>query len=81
MPRLNGTGPEGKGSMTGRGLGQCRNVNAPTEASEATELNSNLNARNFNRPMGNGLNRGLGFGRRGNSNRANSFNGRRNRGN
>ena len=23
MPRLDGTGPEGKGSMTGRGLGNC----------------------------------------------------------
>ena len=24
MPQLNGTGPEGKGSETGRGLGLCR---------------------------------------------------------
>ncbi len=23
MPRLNGTGPEGKGAKTGRGLGKC----------------------------------------------------------
>ncbi len=23
MPKLNGTGPEGKGSKTGRGLGKC----------------------------------------------------------
>ena len=24
MPRMNGTGPEGKGSRTGRGLGGCK---------------------------------------------------------
>lgn len=24
MPRMDGTGPEGKGSGTGRGLGRCR---------------------------------------------------------
>jgi len=24
MPRMNGTGPEGKGSGTGRGLGKCK---------------------------------------------------------
>ncbi len=24
MPKLNGTGPEGKGPKTGRGLGECR---------------------------------------------------------
>lgn len=23
MPRFDGTGPQGKGPMTGRGLGQC----------------------------------------------------------
>lgn len=25
MPQMNGTGPEGKGSATGRGLGKCKN--------------------------------------------------------
>jgi hypothetical protein len=24
MPRMNNTGPEGKGSLTGRGLGSCK---------------------------------------------------------
>ena len=24
MPKMNGTGPEGKGSKTGRGLGKCK---------------------------------------------------------
>ncbi|MBN2610152.1 MAG: DUF5320 domain-containing protein [Bacteroidales bacterium] len=26
MPRMNGTGPEGKGPRTGRGLGKCKGV-------------------------------------------------------
>ncbi len=26
MPKLDGTGPDGKGKETGRGLGQCRAV-------------------------------------------------------
>jgi hypothetical protein len=29
MPRRDGTGPTGQGSMTGRGLGVCSGVNAP----------------------------------------------------
>jgi hypothetical protein len=33
MPRMNGTGPEGKGSATGRGLGKCKN-HTKEEASE-----------------------------------------------
>ncbi|MFA5318061.1 MAG: DUF5320 domain-containing protein [Patescibacteria group bacterium] len=33
MPRLDGTGPEGGGPMTGRGLGNCRqDKDAPTNA-------------------------------------------------
>ena len=26
MPRMNGTGPEGKGPKTGRGLGKCKKI-------------------------------------------------------
>lgn len=26
MPKMNGTGPEGEGPKTGRGLGKCNNV-------------------------------------------------------
>jgi len=26
MPQMNGTGPEGKGANTGRGLGKCKKV-------------------------------------------------------
>ncbi|MGD9605280.1 MAG: DUF5320 domain-containing protein [Bacilli bacterium] len=29
MPRRDGTGPMGQGSMTGRGLGNCTGVNRP----------------------------------------------------
>lgn len=27
MPRLDGTGPQGEGPKTGRGLGNCRTIN------------------------------------------------------
>lgn len=30
MPKMNGTGPEGQGSKTGRGLGSCKK-NTPEE--------------------------------------------------
>ena len=33
MPKMNGTGPEGKGSKTGRGLGQCKKT-SPDELKE-----------------------------------------------
>ena len=29
MPRRDGTGPEGKGSLTGRGLGDCNSERPP----------------------------------------------------
>jgi len=35
MPKMNGTGPEGKGPKTGRGLGKCKK-------STPEELNENL---------------------------------------
>jgi len=28
MPKMNGTGPEGKGSKTGRGLGKCKKTSS-----------------------------------------------------
>ena len=49
MPRRDGTGPMGRGSMTGRGLGVCTGVNAS----------------GFGRGMGMGLGLGLGLGFRG----------------
>ncbi len=33
MPKMNGTGPEGKGSKTGRGLGRCKKT-SPEELKE-----------------------------------------------
>ena len=50
MPGLDKTGPEGKGSMTGRGIGPC---------------NPNT-SKGFGRGMGRGMGRGRGqgFGRR-----------------
>lgn len=49
MPAGDGTGPDGKGSRTGRGLGYCAGYSAP----------------GFTKSPGRGLNRGLGrwFGR------------------
>lgn len=35
MPKMNGTGPDGKGSKTGRGLGKCKK-------STAEEINEKL---------------------------------------
>lgn len=54
MPNLNKTGPMGKGSMTGRGMGICnRNTDADT----------NVNIVNgIGRGMGRGRRRGNGFG-------------------
>jgi hypothetical protein len=33
MPGLNGTGPLGRGLMTGRGFGRCRTIDAPAQES------------------------------------------------
>ncbi|RKZ27846.1 hypothetical protein DRQ29_02855 [bacterium] len=49
MPRGNGTGPQGQGARTGRGLGPCGTGEAPV---------SEENLGFFRR-----LGRGLGFGR------------------
>ena len=51
MPGLDGTGPMGQGSRTGRGLGRCNPAN--------DTANSN---NNFQRPMGGGMGRGRGCG-------------------
>ena len=49
MPGFNGTGPQGQGSMTGRGLGSCGGGMAY--------------GRGTGRGLGRGFSRGLGFGR------------------
>ncbi len=52
MPRGDKTGPEGRGSMTGRGLGSC-----------AGENSTNLNSSTFGLGLGRRLGRGMGNGR------------------
>ena len=47
MPRLNGTGPQGQGAMTGRGLGPC-----------GSGMSS---GRGFCRGRGMGIGRGFGY--------------------
>ncbi len=42
MPHMDGTGPENKGKLTGRGLGQCRK-NSDDEATK--ELGKGMGAR------------------------------------
>jgi hypothetical protein len=51
MPRGDGTGPAGQGSMTGRGMGYCAGFNTPGF------MNSG-----FGREFGRGFGRGRGFG-------------------
>ena len=43
MPRLNGTGPEGKGGATGRGLGKCKKT---TDEEALQKLGKGLGRRN-----------------------------------
>ncbi|MBN2848267.1 MAG: DUF5320 domain-containing protein [Coriobacteriia bacterium] len=52
MPGQDGTGPEGRGPLTGRGAGNC-----------ATPADETTNGRFFGRRLG--LGRGLGLGARG----------------
>jgi len=60
MPRFDGTGPSGKGPLTGRGLGSCNSE---------TEVPADTRGRGLGlgRGRGQGLDRGqgLGFGRGG----------------
>ncbi|MEA3414469.1 MAG: DUF5320 domain-containing protein [Nanoarchaeota archaeon] len=55
MPNEDGTGPEGKGSKTGRQQGKCK---------ESNPTNNNSNQENRPRRRGIGLGRGMGLGRR-----------------
>ncbi|MFA5479310.1 MAG: DUF5320 domain-containing protein [Candidatus Muiribacteriota bacterium] len=65
MPGLNGTGPLGQGSMTGRGLGVC-NPNANSVSNVAAGYGTGFRrggagfGRGFNRGIGRGFNRGFG---------------------
>jgi predicted DNA-binding protein (UPF0251 family) len=52
MPNFDGTGPEGKGPMTGRGYGKCEGAKGAKNSSDQAA-----------RPLGRGMGRGLGLGR------------------
>lgn len=69
MPRFDGTGPEGKGSKTGRGLGNCNtDKKVSSDTNNTTDQNKvdNNNETNFNFGRGcrGGGRRASGFGRR-----------------
>lgn len=57
MPRFDSTGPNGQGSKTGRGLGNC-NPKGTTNDTQTTETNVANESAQF------GFGRGLGRGRR-----------------
>ena len=52
MPNMNGTGPEGKGSATGRGMGKCKKT---TEEEALQKLGRGLGQR---RKAGGGAGKG-----------------------
>ena len=54
MPAGDGTGPTGKGPLTGRGLGKC--------VVSEEEFNKNWNKRFNGRSYGRGLSKGFGRG-------------------
>ena len=56
MPRRDGTGPEGLGSMTGRAMGYCAGYPAPGF--------TNLVGRGLARGRGRGIGRGMAWGRK-----------------
>lgn len=87
MPGLNGTGPEGRGKMTGRGLGRCNAIETSSndlkneEIEQINTLNRGFRDGGFNRPLGSFYRGGRGFNSfRGRGMRLNGC-GRRNRGN
>ncbi|MGD1815411.1 MAG: DUF5320 domain-containing protein [Pleomorphochaeta sp.] len=64
MPRFNQKGPEGKGSMTGRGLGPCNKENSNNESLNKEAEGSNFYGSRGRRCSGNRARRhGRGQGR------------------
>ncbi|MBN2682357.1 MAG: DUF5320 domain-containing protein [Bacteroidales bacterium] len=59
MPNQDGTGPQGKGSRTGRGLGNCK------PATQNDENNTRGNGGGRGRGAGNGAGKGRGNQHRG----------------
>lgn len=64
MPRGNGTGPDGRGQMSGRGEGYCAGYGLPGYANSAAGIGRGM-GRGFGRGRGFGPGRvfGMGFGR------------------
>ncbi len=60
MPRGDGTGPEGKGSQTGRGAGKCTGNEVP--GAESPEAPRGFFKRFFGRGTGRGAGKKLGRG-------------------
>jgi hypothetical protein len=62
MPGLDRTGPNGKGSRTGRGMGKCNSQSS--SAANVPEQNTGRfspgSGRGLRRGRGNGMNRGFG---------------------
>lgn len=58
MPAKDGTGPEGRGPLTGRGLGPCEDDPSDTVTGLVQRL-----GRGFGRLFKRGRGRGLGIGR------------------
>ncbi|MBN2651336.1 MAG: DUF5320 domain-containing protein [Spirochaetales bacterium] len=62
MAFRDGSGPNGQGSMTGRGLGACSGVNAPFSGRGGAGLGRGRGAgRGFVQGRGQGLRGGFGF--------------------
>ena len=63
MPNLDGTGPMGKGPMTGRRQGRCGNASRDNDENTSVNKSDAFGGRNFGRGVENGRARGIGRGR------------------
>ena len=66
MPGMNGTGPEGLGAMTGKGLGICRGTRAAGNPADNRGMNYGRGmgcGRGMNYVRGMGCGRGMNYGR------------------
>lgn len=63
MPGMDGTGPAGAGSMTGRRMGPCGAIDQADAIARGGPGMGNRRGIRLGRNMGAGCGRGLGFGR------------------
>lgn len=59
MPRMNGTGPEGQGAISGRGLGNCKNL---TDSEKLEKLGKGMGKRRKKTQAGDGKGKRLNSG-------------------